>query len=122
VDDVRRAAVVRAQQLAREIAERRSLGLAVEPRSERSATPMDRDLSALLADAAAGAGVPVHHMPSGAGHDAMVVASHMPAAMLFLRSPGGVSHHPDEAVHEQDLAFALVVAGAALAGLERRHG
>ena len=41
---------------------------------------------------------PVHRMSSGAGHDAMIVAARMPAAMLFLRSPGGISHHPDEAV------------------------
>jgi allantoate deiminase len=121
VDDARNAAVARLQQLAKEIAERRGLGLAIESRSERSATPMDRDLTALLADAAASAGVAVHRMASGAGHDAMVVASHMPAAMVFLRTPGGVSHHPDETVHEQDVAAAIVVAGAALAGLERRH-
>jgi allantoate deiminase len=31
----------------------------------------------------------------------------MPVAMLFLRSPGGVSHHPDEAVREEDVAAAL---------------
>ena len=36
-------------------------------------------------------------MPSGAGHDAMIMAGRMPTAMLFLRSPGGLSHHPDEA-------------------------
>ena len=37
-------------------------------------------------------------MPSGAGHDAMVMAARVPTAMLFLRSPGGISHHPDETV------------------------
>jgi allantoate deiminase len=46
-------------------------------------------------------------MPSGAGHDAMVMAAHMPTAMLFLRSPAGISHHPDEAVREADVAAAL---------------
>ena len=35
---------------------------------------------------------------SGAGHDAAVMAAMAPMAMLFLRSPGGVSHHPDESV------------------------
>ena len=44
-------------------------------------------------------GAPIHRMlTSGAGHDAMVLAPRMPVAMLFLRSPGGISHHPDEAV------------------------
>ena len=33
----------------------------------------------------------------------------MPAAMLFVRSPGGVSHHPDESVHEGDVAAAFAV-------------
>ena len=35
-------------------------------------------------------------MTSGAGHDAMIVAAIAPVAMLFLRSPGGISHHPAE--------------------------
>ena len=48
-----------------------------------------------------------HRMVSGAGHDAMIVARRMPAAMLFLRSPGGLSHHPDESVLPEDVAAAL---------------
>jgi allantoate deiminase len=32
---------------------------------------------------------------------------HFPAAMLFIRNPGGVSHHPDEDVREEDVAAAL---------------
>ena len=46
---------------------------------------------------------------SGAGHDAAVMASVAPMAMLFVRSPGGVSHHPDEAVREADVRSALGV-------------
>jgi allantoate deiminase len=46
-------------------------------------------------------------MPSGAGHDAMILAPKIPAAMLFLRSPGGISHHPDENVLVEDVAAAL---------------
>ena len=50
------------------------------------------------------AGYPVHlHAPSGAGHDAMIMAAKLPASMLFLRSPGGISHHPDETVREEDV-------------------
>jgi allantoate deiminase len=55
------------------------------------------------------AGFPVHLMPSGAGHDAMILASRLPASMLFVRSPGGISHHSDETVREEDVAAALVV-------------
>ena len=55
------------------------------------------------------AGYPAHRMPSGAGHDAMILAQKLPASMLFLRSPGGISHHPDESVLEPDVAAALEV-------------
>ena len=48
-------------------------------------------------------------MTSGAGHDAMIVAPKLSAAMIFLRSPGGISHHPDEAVLVEDVASALRV-------------
>jgi len=41
----------------------------------------------------------------------MVMATRVPTAMLFLRSPGGISHHPAEAVREEDVEAALV-AGA----------
>jgi len=44
-----------------------------------------------------------------AGDDAMIMAGRVPAAMLFLRSPGGLSHHPDEAVREEDVEAALLV-------------
>ena len=37
----------------------------------------------------------------------MIVARRAPAAMLFLRSPGGISHHPDEAVLPADVEAAL---------------
>ena len=46
-------------------------------------------------------------MMSGAGHDAMIMARKTPVAMLFLRSPGGISHHPDESVRAQDIDAAL---------------
>jgi allantoate deiminase len=62
-----------------------------------------------VARAVAAAGFPVRRMPSGAGHDAMIIARQLPASMLFLRSPGGISHHPDETVREEDVAAALAV-------------
>jgi allantoate deiminase len=45
----------------------------------------------------------------------------MPAAMLFLRSPGGISHHPDETVLVEDVAAALEVGMRFLEQLEQRH-
>ena len=65
---------------------------------------------------------PAHRMPSGAGHDAMIMARRMPAAMLFLRSPGGTSHHPDETVLVEDVTAALEFGMVFLERLDARHG
>ena len=50
---------------------------------------------------------PPHRMPSGAGHDAMAMQRICPVGMLFLRCEGGLSHHPDEAVTVEDVAWGL---------------
>jgi allantoate deiminase len=69
---------------------------------------MASDLTALLRVAAArSSGAEPRLMTSGAGHDAMIVARRVPAAILFLRSPGGLSHHPDESVLPSDVEAAL---------------
>lgn len=46
-------------------------------------------------------------LPSGAGHDAMAVAALCDVGMLFIRCAGGLSHHPDESVTAEDVAWAL---------------
>jgi allantoate deiminase len=46
-------------------------------------------------------------MVSGAGHDAMILAEKVPAAMIFLRTPGGISHDPAESVLIEDVAKAI---------------
>jgi allantoate deiminase len=51
----------------------------------------------------------------------MIVARRMPAAMLFLSSPGGISHHPDETVLAEDVSAALEVGMRFLELLEQRH-
>ncbi|HIC79756.1 MAG TPA: M20/M25/M40 family metallo-hydrolase, partial [Kiloniellaceae bacterium] len=40
--------------------------------------------------------------PSGAGHDAMALASLCPIAMIFLRCGGGISHNPLESITGED--------------------
>ncbi len=47
------------------------------------------------------------HLPSGAGHDAMKMATITPVGMLFVRcGNGGISHHPDESLAADDAAVA----------------
>jgi allantoate deiminase len=53
-------------------------------------------------------------LASGAGHDAMAIAPICPVGMLFIRSPGGISHHPAEAVIDSDITKALCVMYSAL--------
>ena len=107
-DDATRAdAVANMLESARTIATRRRLDVHHEVLLEQAAVPMDARLTAALARAVADSAIPVHRMASGSGHDAMIVAARMPATMLFVRSPGGISHHPDEAVIEDDVAAAL---------------
>lgn len=92
------------------IAERRGLTLVWRKLTETPAVPMDERLTAFVCDAMVAAGMPVKCMSSGAGHDAMVMAARMPTAMLFLRSPGGISHHPAESVLADDVEAGLRVA------------
>jgi allantoate deiminase len=89
--------------------EAESRGVRVEGRAiaTQAAFPMDAALTAQLCDAAKRAGSPARALVSGAGHDAMIVGRRVPAAMLFVRSPGGVSHHPAEAVLAEDVEAAL---------------
>jgi allantoate deiminase len=73
------------------------------------AVACDPRLRALLVSAASARGVDAPALMSGAGHDAVILSGVAPVAMLFVRSPGGISHHPDEAVRVQDVAVALDV-------------
>jgi allantoate deiminase len=102
-DRVREAAVEKLIAAAYRIAVRRGLAVTVARRSTQSTVRMDPALCNVLASSG------LHRMSSGAGHDAMIVAQHVPATMLFVRSPGGVSHSPKEAVNDADVEAALSV-------------
>ena len=109
-DTTRKTAVDELLQQAESIAKRRGLKFEWEKRLDQPSVPMDERLTAFMSDAIEAAGFPAKTMSSGAGHDAMMMAGRVPASMLFLRSPGGLSHHPDEAVREEDVEAALRIA------------
>ena len=48
-------------------------------------------------------------LASGAGHDTAILSKVTPTAMLFIRSPGGISHNPIERVNVEDVAAAIEV-------------
>jgi N-carbamoyl-L-amino-acid hydrolase len=83
---------------------------------EESFTPaveLDDDLRRRL-DAALG-GVPA--LPTGAGHDAGILAARLPTAMIFVRNPTGVSHSPEEHADLEDCAAGVRALARALAVL-----
>jgi len=121
-DAVRRVAVERFLRSARQLAQWRGLSVSSEPLLDQPAVALDAPLVAALEQALTRSRYPVHRMTSGAGHDAMIVARRMPAALLFLRSPGGISHHPDENVLPEDVAAALAVGMQFLEQMETRLG
>jgi allantoate deiminase len=109
-DGVRRESAEALIERAKSIADGRGLKVEFKFTLDQPAVPMDERQTAFIAEAIETLGLPVKRMPSGAGHDAMVMAARVPTAMLFLRSPGGISHHPDENVREEDVETALRVA------------
>jgi beta-ureidopropionase / N-carbamoyl-L-amino-acid hydrolase len=58
-------------------------------------------------------------LPTGAGHDAGVLAAHVPTAMLFVRNPSGVSHAPAEHATDADCAAGVAALADVLADLVR---
>jgi allantoate deiminase len=85
-----------------------SRGLALEWRShETAAVSLSPELAQLLSEAVAATGQTVVRLPSSAGHDAAIVSTIAPAAMLFVRCAGGISHNPAESVTVEDVAAAI---------------
>ncbi len=103
------------------IAMRRALGLSIELLQDLPDCPCDPYLTGLLEAAVRAAGIKPLRLPSGAGHDAMVMAGLAPTAMLFIRCKDGVSHNPLESVRTDDCILALRTMRAFIDLLERDH-
>jgi allantoate deiminase len=92
---------------AESIAARRGVTVKWRTLLAQHAVAMDPFMTEQIELAIQKAGCEPHRMASGAGHDAMILADKIPAAMIFLRTPGGISHDPAESVHLDDVAKAL---------------
>jgi allantoate deiminase len=109
-EDADRAdAVSRLERQVREVAASRSLAAEWRIARDHAAVRCDTALTTRLVQAVAAAGLPVERLPSGAGHDAVVMSEIVPVGMLFIRCAGGISHHPDESVATSDVAAAIDV-------------
>ena len=88
---------------AREIAQRRSVDLDITESVRAAAAPSHPAWQARWEAAVQSLGLPLFHLPSGAGHDAMKLHEAMPQAMLFVRGGNaGISHNPLETITNDD--------------------
>jgi len=96
-----------------------------QPIQENSAVQCDKKLMQLFSKCIANRGLKVLSLPSGAGHDAVVLSKICPVAMLFVRCKGGISHNPAESVKTADARLAIEVLADFLihvaAVYDRRH-
>jgi allantoate deiminase len=106
-DKTRSQAVNELVDQAKAIADCRGLSIEWCVLLEQRAVPMDSFLVNEIEQAMKAIGCLPHRMMSGAGHDAMIMAEKIPAAMIFLRTPGGISHDPSESVAVEDVEKAI---------------
>lgn len=100
---------------------RRGVQLQLSETMRASAAPSAAPWQARWEAAVAALGVPLHRMPSGAGHDAMKLHTVMPQAMLFVRGQnGGISHNPLESTTSCDMQLAVDAFTHLLDGLEHQ--
>ena len=90
------------------ICERRGVRYTLEETMRASAAPSACEWQSKWEAALQALGVPLFHLPSGAGHDAMKLHEVMPQAMLFVRGQNaGISHNPLESTTSDDMQLAV---------------
>ncbi len=107
------------ESFARETAARNGLRATYRQRQTLPATPLDERIVGALEAAARATGEPFMVMPSGAAHDTMCVADHVPSAMVFVPCRDGISHSPLEDAAAADAALAAEIILNAIQSLTR---
>jgi allantoate deiminase len=108
-DKVREESVKELLQSSQQIGSDERLEVEIQSLLHTPAVKSSPKLVSLLNQAMIKRGLLTHTLSSGAGHDAMVLAEVFPIAMLFVRHPEGISHHPKERVDQQDVQVAIDV-------------
>ncbi|ASK60979.1 allantoate amidohydrolase [Virgibacillus phasianinus] len=83
-------------QEAEQIAEKRGIGIDMKQTTKIQPIPIKEELQNKLAASISKHDLQPSYIPSGAGHDAMMLGREIPVAMLFVRSKDGISHNPKE--------------------------
>ena len=99
-DDQVRATVAEIAAAANRLADEQGCAVTVTEESASGRVdfpaPLRDELAQVLGD--------VPQVPTGAGHDAGVLADHVPSGMIFIRNPTGISHAPEEHAEPEDCA------------------
>ncbi|HEY3951807.1 MAG TPA: allantoate amidohydrolase [Streptosporangiaceae bacterium] len=103
--------------VAADAATQHEVDLAVTAESAAPATVFDAALRDRVTATLTRAGIDAPLLPTGAGHDAGILAGRIPTAMLFVRNPTGVSHAPAEHADRADCELGVTALAAVLEDL-----
>ncbi len=107
----------RVEERAREIAARTRTEIEIRRMARNEGVTASPEMMTAVEAAAAGLGLRSKRLPSGAGHDAQMMATLGPMGMIFVPSIGGISHSPRELTSWEDCARGAQVLRAAVLGL-----
>ena len=108
-DAVRERLVTDIENAVRSIAADRHVGVEIQPFYDSPAAPASPAIMQGLATAIEARQMDVRYLPSGAGHDAMVMGALCPMGMMFVRCKDGISHNPAESMTEEDAGIAIAI-------------
>jgi N-carbamoyl-L-amino-acid hydrolase len=112
--------VDRISSAAEEAAREHEVEVSVIPESSTPPVGFDRTLRDRIVTVLAAAGIDAPELPTGAGHDAGVLAARVQAGMLFVRNPAGISHSPAEHAEPGDCELGVTALAAVLEDLACR--
>ena len=106
----------------RRIAKQRGVGIDIDTFQENPAVALNTGLIDAVAEAIAACSHEPFRLPSGAGHDAGIMARHCPSGMIFLRCKDGISHNPAESITVADADLGVRALLEAVRRLDRWLG
>jgi N-carbamoyl-L-amino-acid hydrolase len=112
-DDVTARLIESIYRSSQEAAAREGCSVALTEESYSKTVHFDVGLTQRIGNVLPGAPL----LATGAGHDAGVLAGHVPSAMLFVRNPSGISHSPEEYVADEDADAGATALADVLEGL-----
>ncbi|EWG13003.1 M20 family metallo-hydrolase [Cytobacillus firmus] len=102
------------------IAEERGIDVQMNLNAKIKPLPISEILQAGIAESLTKFNINPVYIPSGAGHDTMIVGTEVPAAMLFVRSRDGISHNPREWTSLNDCVYGVHVLKDFVEGLMKK--